>query len=354
MAALSSLFTLYMLQTDSLQIGHLYLINAVIGFMDAFQSPTSSVAVSLITPQKQYTRASALQSLAGNAVSLISPVFATALLLTFDITYVVLFDLFTFAACAMTLILFVRIDDTQAITKTRGDSFVSQCRAGFRFVWKNKGILQLMLFMSVVNLLSCISYFSIFSPMLLIRAGGGEAVLGFVSVMSGIGGIAGGLLAALLPEPKNRARHIFLCAAASMLLGDILFGAGRCAWIWCLAEILGNLPLASLNGAEQTLYRLSVPQELQGRVFSIRTALQFGTMPIGTLLGGFLAEKVFEPFMLGGSAAAAALQTLTGAGPGSGMALMFVITGVLGGAMSLLFLFSKHIRALDERTRTLI
>lgn len=40
-----------------------------------------------------------------------------------------------------------------------------------------------------------------------------------------------------------------------------------------------------------------VPNEKQGRVFAIRNALQYGRMPIGILLGGYLADYIFEPFM---------------------------------------------------------
>jgi hypothetical protein len=48
------------------------------------------------------------------------------------------------------------------------------------------------------------------------------------------------------------------------------------------------------------------------------------------LLSGPLADRFFEPAMAQGEDLANSLGGLVGTGPGSGMALMFVIAGLLG------------------------
>ena len=83
------------------------------------------------------------------------------------------------------------------------------------------------------------------------------------------------------------------------------------------------------------LYK-EVPVEIQGRIFAVRSALQFGTIPAAILSGGFLADYVFEPFMHSGSAPAMLLEQFVGPGPGSGMAVMFLCTGICGSAISVL------------------
>jgi hypothetical protein len=88
----------------------------------------------------------------------------------------------------------------------------------------------------------------------------------------------------------------------------------------------------------------TVPQEMQGRVFAVRNSMQCFTIPIGTLLGGALADYVFEPFMQSASASSHILQQLVGAGKGSGMAVMFLCTGILGFISSICFYRSKQIR----------
>lgn len=80
--------------------------------------------------------------------------------------------------------------------------------------------------------------------------------------------------------------------------------------------------------------RTKVPIEMQGRVFSTRDTFQFITIPIGLFLGGFLADNFFEPFMLSTSSAQQILSSLVGTGKGSGMAIIFLITGIVGFSVS--------------------
>ncbi len=72
-------------------------------------------------------------------------------------------------------------------------------------------------------------------------------------------------------------------------------------------------------------------------MFAVRNALQYSTIPAGILLGGWLADFVFEPYLVSGTALSQFLQQLVGAKEGSGMAVMFLCTGTLGAAFSLVW-----------------
>jgi hypothetical protein len=92
-----------------------------------------------------------------------------------------------------------------------------------------------------------------------------------------------------------------------------------------------------------------VPEKIQGRIFAVRNALQYSTIPVGILLGGFLADYVFEPFMMTDNAVTFILHKIVGAGPGSGMAVMFLGTGILGALFSFISYQQKSIRDLDKK-----
>lgn len=87
---------------------------------------------------------------------------------------------------------------------------------------------------------------------------------------------------------------------------------------------------------------------MQGRIFSARNAIQYCTTPAGILLGGFLADYVFEPFMLSMNPFSELLQNFVGKGAGSGMAVMFLCTGILGSISCLLWSNDKHIQKLTD------
>lgn len=85
-----------------------------------------------------------------------------------------------------------------------------------------------------------------------------------------------------------------------------------------------------MNVNMDTLMREKVPLEMQGRVFSAKSTLQNFTIPIALLLGGLLADTVFEPFMLTDSPLQGILTGFFGTGKGTGIGLMFFIVGIAG------------------------
>jgi hypothetical protein len=113
--------------------------------------------------------------------------------------------------------------------------------------------------------------------------------------------------------------------------------------------LAANLPIAFINAGQTEILYKHIPEKIQGRIFSVRNALQYSTIPIGILLGGFLADYVFEPFMMTENHVAKCLQFLVGKGSGSGMAVMFLFTGVFGALFSFVSYNQKDIRKLGEK-----
>ena len=84
------------------------------------------------------------------------------------------------------------------------------------------------------------------------------------------------------------------------------------------------------------VFRLTIPQELQGRVFAARNSFQFFTIPVGYFLGGMAVDQLFEPLMAvqGGNGW---LVRLFGQGKGSGAAMCFALLWLMGMGVCLLF-----------------
>jgi len=66
------------------------------------------------------------------------------------------------------------------------------------------------------------------------------------------------------------------------------------------------------------------------------------------LLAGPLADQVFEPAMASTGSLAPAFGVLVGIGPGSGMALMFVISGILASITGLVGYSIRVIRNAED------
>ncbi len=342
-AFLSTGAALVLFMTDSLAAWHIYLINAVSGVMGAFQSPASGVSVGLIAPADKLDKALGLNSLSQSAQSIITPMLAAFIMSFWGFEGVILIDMATFIVAFSALAAFIRIPDARkACEKIAGGA-----REGFRFLFRHKGLLYIILSMAFMNFLSRLTYENILPAMLLDRSMGNERVFGLVSGVMGLGGVLGGLYVSARGLPKKKIRCLFTAAALSFLLGDVLMGLGRSTIAWCFAGLCASAPIPLINSCQSvTLYK-HVPKDIQGRVFAARNAMQFATIPIGLLAGGTLAERVFEPFMLSGAPLAAALSRIGLSGDGSGMALMFLITGTLGFLFNLTCYISRDVRALD-------
>jgi MFS family permease len=343
-----TVFTLY--KMGQLQIWHLYAVNFLNSLMNAFQCPASYVAVSLLAPKEQYTRVSGLQSFSNSVVTIATPALATAVLALGGLETVLIVDLATFVVAFVSLAFFIRIPETPAPEKKdeKEEGFWHGCLTGLRFLLEHRPVLHIILFFSFINLLAYITGFGILPAMILARSGDSQAALGMVSSAVGLGTLVGSALVTLMKPAKNRTRVVLISCGVSFLLCDILWALGQSVPVWVFAAFLGNLPLPFLNANLTTIMRTSVPTPLHGRVFSTRDTLQYGTIPLGLFLGGFLADHVFEPFMAGSTRLGGLLSLLVGSGRGSGMAVMFLITGVTGLAASFLSLKSKSIRSLDS------
>ena len=105
---------------------------------------------------------------------------------------------------------------------------------------------------------------------------------------------------------------------------------------------------AVMNVNEETLMRERVPLEMQGRVFSAKSTLQNFTIPPALLLGGLLADSVFEPFMMADSPVQRFLTGFFGTGKGAGIGVMFFIVGIAGMLVSFTRLRKPVYRELDE------
>ena len=226
-------------------------------------------------------------------------------------------------------------------------SMFAGCADGFRYLKANKGIFTIILTMALLNFFSRLTYENILSPMILSRSGNNSVVLGVVNAVMGIGGIVGGVIVSTGKLKGKAAKMIYFSAAVSFLLGDLMMGLGRGVFLWSLAALAASLPITFISAAQMVLLYKHIPEEIQGRVFSVRNAIQFSTIPIGILLGGFLADYVFEPFMMNDNPVSNFLHLLVGQGAGSGMAVMFLCTGVLGAAFSMIFYHQKAVQNLE-------
>lgn len=345
-AALSTLIVLILFLNESLEIWHIYVVNAVSGLMNTVQQPASEVAVSKILPKKYYQKEGSFRYLASSANSILNPVITTAVMGIFGMKAVMLFDLFTFSTAFLILLLLIKIphDNTD---NSQNENFLSSVKSGINWLKKERGIFNLIMFLSSINLVASM-YDAVFPAMMLSRNGGSEKVMGIVNAVIGISTLLGSIIASVSRTPKSRVKVICNCLLFSMSTENILLAFGRNVWVWSVAGFLGWIAIPIMNTNLSAIMRLKIPENMQGRVYSVRNSLQFFTIPVGYFVGGFAVDYIFEPFMLRQNNSV--ISALFGNGKGSGVALFFFAIAFLGVAICLYFRKSKSIWLLESET----
>ena len=334
-AACSTVAIFLLIKADALQPWHLYVLNALNGLMNTIQQPASEVAATLLIPEAYYQKTSGLRSLSQSMNSILTPILATALFTFAGVDLVIVFDLTTFTAAFLTLLLFIKIPERSTAEQPK-EKILTSARAGLSWLRQNPLISNLILFLACINLIASI-YNAALPAMLLSRQNSGETVLGLVNTCVGLAALVGSVLAAFLPVPKNRVRTICFSLLFSMSSENFLLAFGRTPLVWCIGAVCGWLFIPVMNANMDVIFRSTIPLDMQGRVYSCRNTLQFFTIPIGFLLGGLLVDRVFEPLMAA-QPAGGILADLFGEAKGAGAAMLFFVIGIAGVLVCLTFI----------------
>jgi hypothetical protein len=105
--------------------------------------------------------------------------------------------------------------------------------------------------------------------------------------------------------------------------------------------------LAGVIAEEQVVWQVRVPLDSQGRVFALRRAITWLSLPISYAIAGPLADHVFTPAMSAGGALAGWLGPIMGTAPGRGIALLLVCAGIAKGVVVLVGARDRKLRSLD-------
>ncbi|MCL4247515.1 MAG: MFS transporter [Anaerolineae bacterium] len=342
-AALCTLILLGLLATGVFQIWHLYVLAFIQQTCGAFQNPAYIASITMLVSDKQRERANAVMQLTGPMAGLFAPALTGILYAIIRVTGIMVFDLFTFAVAVTTLLLVHIPRPAQtAAGKARSGSFLRELTGGFSYLWQYKPLLALMLGVALVNFVA-VGFGSMQTPYLLARTGS-EITLGLIFSAGNVGAIVGDIIIGAWGGTRPRIHTIM----------PSIIGFGLCLALFGLAQTPITLAAALfafmacpmfVNVSIVSMFQAKVAPDIQGRVFAVLTQVALVVSPIGPLIVGPLADRVFEPAV--GTPAWAPFAPLVGGSAGAGMGLLIVIGGILMAGVSLFIYVLPAIRHME-------
>jgi MFS transporter, DHA3 family, macrolide efflux protein len=337
LAAVSATCGILVLQvTGQLQFWHLYIAAILNGLGNTFQWPAYSAAISTMLPKEHYGRANGMMSLIESGPGVFSPILAGALLPVIGLTGILLIDVatFTLAIGALLLVHIPQPPSSQEGRNARG-SLKAEAAFGFQYIFARPNLLALLGIFFAGNLFSGIGW-SLFTPLVLMRTGNNGSLFGIVQSAAAVGGVAGGLIMSPWGGPKRRVNGLLAAWFMSNLVGMTVFGFGRGLEVWIPSILLVTVAGPLVTGCSQAIWQAKVEPDLQGRVFAARQLIAWLTQPVTPILAGILADFVFEPGMqTEGNLIASLFVSWVGTGPGAGMSLLFIFSGLLAALTAL-------------------
>lgn len=320
----------------TLQVWHLMVAGAVGGLFEAFQWPALSASVTTMVDKQNYTRANGMLSLADSTSRIVAPLLAGTLIVVLDLGGILIIDMLTCTVAVVTLLLsHIRNPARREQSPATVGNILREAAFGFVYMWRRGSLLALALAFFFVNLFNDFSWI-LAAPMLLTRTGDSSA-LAIVQAAVGVGGVVGGLIMSTWGGTKRRIDALLIGFILSGLFGTALMGVGNSLPVWVAAGFFIMFFTPIVGGSSQAIWQSKVEPELQGRVFAARRVTAQISAPLGMVLGGMMADRVFEPMMQNpNSLGAHILAPLVGTEPGAGMAALFLLAGLLSASVGMI------------------
>lgn len=327
-----------------LEVWHIFALTALSSLFGAFQNAAYTSALPLLVPEDRLAKVNGMVQ-TGNAVQIISPAVAGALVAAIGVEGVIAIDFATYLIASATL-LAVRIPKPAATEAGQAEagSLLREAAAGWRWLRGKPGLFWLLAVFGVSNFFIGIASVTV-QPLILSFAS--PAVLGTLMLAGGSGMLAGGLVLSAWGGPKRRIHGVlgFLALGGVALL---LHALAPSPWLIAAVAPAFLFTVPFVGGGAMTILQLRTPPDLLGRVMATAQMIATAAMPAAFFLAGPLADRWFNPAMMPGGALSSALGPWVGTGPGRGIAVMFALSGLACIATAAAGYLSPALRTVDD------
>ena len=296
-----------------------------------------------ILEEENYAKASGLIQVAGSAKYLISPVIAGMILSVADIRVILLLDILTFITTCL-MIFLVRKSMNSETQNYKKDSFKGLLE-GLFIIKENRGVYFLVIIMFFV------CFFMGFIQILIrpmILALSSVKTAGIMESLCAVGLLIGSLWIGIAGIKKNYSK---ILAVACFFCGIFMSmtGVNENLNIIGISTFLFFSTLPFMNSCADVLVRVSIPNELQGRVWGLISLItQMGTV-VAYIISGIMADYVFEPMFNKNGILVENIGIIIGTGKGRGIGFMLILSGIGMLIMAIVIWKNGEIREVSEK-----
>lgn len=290
--AVCSLVISFLFFFGKTEISLIYILLALRSVGSAFHYPAFQASIPLLAPEKELLRISGINQVIFSISTISAPVLAAILILHFELSYILLFDLLG-AIFAVVSLLFIKIPKIQQTENQLTSNIFREMKEGLKAIYSNKGLL--FLFLYIILLYFFLMPIAALFPLMSLNHFNGETIhMSIVEIAWGVGNFVGGFILTL---PKYKFKNkVFLINFLYIIIGltfaiSGLLSSSAFLFFVFLTFICG-ISGAIFSSTYTVIIQTNVAQSHLGRVFSIQNSLTLFPSLIGLLATGYIADNI--------------------------------------------------------------
>ena len=270
--------------THSVTLHCVYLMAALMGMVNAIETPVRQSFFSELVRPALLPNAIALNALTFNTAWLLGPALAGGAIALVGTGPVFLLNV---AMCFGPLVMLLRMRPSEMYSEGRTERPAARIRDGLRYVWRREDLVVPMVLVFVSELLG---QTGVTLPVLAKNVFGvGAAEFGLLTTALAIGGVAGALASGVRRTRPNV--YVILGSVTTFGALQIAVAFGPTFWLTALLLVpSGFFSIFFIQACNQRV-QLGVDAAHRGRTVASYYLVLIGTTPLGSLLTGWISER---------------------------------------------------------------
>jgi MFS family permease len=277
------LIPLVSLINGNLEPWHIFAVQIIVGLITPIYTPANQAITPTIVPKDQLSAANAYID---GSVRLM--IFSAPILGGVVIEYIgvipTLFFVCGILITSGTLLLFIQeTRNPQNVRKTWIEQFIE----GISYFFNQPVIVWLGIFLAFVQFGVGVTMV-VTLPYITTELSGSYAEYGYFMASFPLGYVIGSLF---IGKIKYKSRRVLMLGA--LVIGGLTFislGFNQSIIFAIITEVIAGIAMAFFGVHNLTIFQQTVPNEIMGKVSSVRLFIIRSAMPIGVLAGSFLSE----------------------------------------------------------------
>jgi DHA3 family multidrug efflux protein-like MFS transporter len=302
-----------------------------------------STTVTLLVPKEKYANANGLVGTVQGLGFLVTSVFSGLSIGFLGMGWTLAIALIVTLLATIHLVFFVKIPEEKIAHDPDLANKKIDIKGSIAAIKVVPGLFGLIIFSTFNNFIGGI-YMALMDPYGLTLFS--VQIWGIVLGVTSTGFIIGGIIIAKRGLGKKPLRTLLLANVVMATIG-ILFGIREFWLLYAIGIFLYMLLIPIIEATEQTIIQTVVPLKRQGRVFGFAQSFEAAASPITAILIGPIAQFWVIPYM-NSPEGKSQLGWLLGAGDARGIALLFVIGGLIMLVAALLAFKTRSYKVLSQ------